>query len=122
MADGAPAPDSALLNRIAALLDEFPGHAFCSDCLAKRLSLRPSVVWSAALALGESATFQLDVGFCSECLDRPKDVAHVRWMDPTEDVAPEAPSDTRMRFTIAREAQKEIAGLSSRKRSNGHQT
>ena len=102
MADAASAPDPALLNRLAALLDQFPGHAFCSDCLAKRLSLRPSVAWSAAIALGESPNFQLDVGFCSECLDRPKDIAHVRWMDPAEDVAPEAPTDTRIRFTISR--------------------
>lgn len=99
MDDRSHPPDPDLLNRVATLLSEYPGHAFCTDCLTKRLALEPGVAWRAAVALGQAEKFDLDVGFCSDCLDNPKDVAHVRWVDARQEtnVAPPPPA---VRFTV----------------------
>jgi hypothetical protein len=73
--------DRETLNRLAVLLSDNPGYAFCNDCLAKRLELKLSVVWTAALELAESPDFEVDVGICSHCLDQIESVAHVRWIE-----------------------------------------
>ena len=85
------------VKKVARLLAQNPGYAFCDDCLAKRLALDRDLVWSAAVELGESEDFEVDVGICSHCLDQIEKVAHVRWRQ-TED-RPDAPKRPRIRFT-----------------------
>ncbi|MBI2203554.1 MAG: hypothetical protein HYU41_06875 [Candidatus Rokubacteria bacterium] len=89
-------PDTPIVQRVATFLSAHPGHAFCGDCLAQRLRMDRRVAWTAALRLGESREFDVDVGICSSCLDRLDDVAHVRWITPSQ---PEAPSKARIRVT-----------------------
>ena len=91
----AQSPDT--LEKVARLLAQHPGYAFCEECLAHRLSLDPSVVWSAAVELGESEDFEVDIGICSHCLDRIEKVAHVRWLHGED--RPDAPKRPRIRFT-----------------------
>lgn len=99
MAKKASEPDPEVLNRVAAFLSEFPGYAFCNDCLSSRLSLNPKVAWSAAVALGDSPEFEVDHGVCSHCLDQIEDVAHVRWELPSDETKPEPHRKPRIRFT-----------------------
>lgn len=86
------------VKRVATFLAEHPGHAFCRECLADRLTLDPTDAWNAASMLSSSPEFEVDVGFCSFCLDRPEDVAHVRWIQRTAADA-ERPAKPRIRFT-----------------------
>lgn len=99
MAKKASEPDPELLNRVAGFLSEYPGYAFCNDCLSSRLSLNPTVAWSAALTLGDSPEFEVDHGVCSHCLDQIEDVAHVRWELPSDEAKPNLPEKPRIRFT-----------------------
>lgn len=92
--------DPEILNRIAYFLSEHPGHAYCSDCLARRTHLDASVAWTAAVELGETADYEVDEGFCSYCLDEIEDVAHVQWVQPAEEASPDAPAKPRIRFTL----------------------
>jgi hypothetical protein len=88
-----------LLQKLATLLSDYPGHAFCDECLAQRLAVKTDLAWSAALELAESPDFQVDVGFCSQCLDRLEDVAHVRWTSSTPEPARGQAEKPRIRFT-----------------------
>jgi hypothetical protein len=65
--------------------------------LARRLSLDPTTVWTAAVELGESEDFEVDIGVCSHCLDQIEKVAHVRWLQHQDQ--PDAPRRPRIRFT-----------------------
>ena len=85
------------IKKVARLLAQNPGYAFCDECLARRLSLDRDLVWSAAIELGQSEDFEVDIGVCSHCLDQIEKVAHVRWHH-TED-QPDAPKRPRIRFT-----------------------
>ena len=85
------------VKKVAKLLAQNPGYAFCDECLAKRLSIDRDLVWSAAVELGESEDFEVDVGVCSHCLDQIENVAHVRWHHG--DDQPDAPKRPRIRFT-----------------------
>ena len=90
--------DADALHQLATLLSSRPGYAFCNDCLAQRLSLQPSVAWAAAVALGASVDFEVDVGVCSHCLDQVEDVAHVRWVSQREEPTEDQPHRPRIRF------------------------
>ena len=87
------------VKKVARLLAQNPGYAFCDDCLAQRLSMDRDLAWSAAIELGESEDFEVDVGVCSQCLDQIEKVAHVRWHHTEE--KPDAPKRPRIRFTAA---------------------
>lgn len=87
-----------MMRRVASLLGDFPGHAFCQDCLAERLSVPGPTAWAAAKALAAGPEFELGAWFCSHCLDRPKDVVHVRWIQPAATSEHDRPERERFRF------------------------
>ena len=61
------------------LLREFPGHAFCDQCLAERIGMQPREVRRARIALIGSSEFDQHVWFCSSCMRRTH-VIHVAWL------------------------------------------
>lgn len=89
-----------MMRRVASLLNDFPGHAFCQDCLAERLAVPASAAWAAATALAAGPEFELGAWFCSHCLDRPKDVVHVRWIQPAATADSDRPEHERFRFNV----------------------
>jgi hypothetical protein len=63
----------------ARFLREHPGHAFCDECLAQRLTVTLREVRYARIALAGSAEFDQEIWFCSACLAH-KHVIHVAWL------------------------------------------
>ena len=89
-----------MMRRVASLLSDFPGHAFCEACLAERLAVPGPVAWAAATALADGPEFELGAWFCSHCLDRPRDVVHVRWIQPVGTADADRPERDRFRFNF----------------------
>lgn len=60
-------------------LKEYPGHAFCDECLAERLGLERREIHRARIGLVGSTEFDQHVWFCSVCLQLTH-VIHVAWL------------------------------------------
>ena len=60
-------------------LKEYPGHAFCDECLAERLGLGRREIHRARIGLIGSTEYDQHVWFCSVCM-RLTHVIHVAWL------------------------------------------
>lgn len=84
--------DGQTTEQVAAVLNNYPGHAFCDPCLAQKAKLDVSLVRDASVALARSTEFQRERWFCSFCLE-VKDVSHVPWLDPPVPALSSEPRD-----------------------------
>lgn len=66
-------------SKTAALLNAYPGHAFCDECLAGKLGVSLREVRHAQIVLAGSPEFEQQTWFCSVCLS-VKHVIHVAWL------------------------------------------
>ena len=76
-----------LRSQTERLLREFPGHAFCDECLAQQLGVGLREVLHVYIGLVGRPEFVQETWFCSFCL-RMTHVIHVDWLSfdpPAED-------------------------------------
>lgn len=69
------------------LLRDYPGHAFCDECLAQQLGVRLREVLHVYIGLVGRPELVQETWFCSFCL-RVTHVIHVDWLSfdsPAED-------------------------------------
>lgn len=79
----------------AQFLRAHPGHAFCDECLSRRLGITLRDVRHARIALVGCHEFDQEPWFCSACLQLTH-VIHVAWLRfDTPHTSEEAPEDVR---------------------------